>query len=188
MEAFFISLLAVAVGEIGDKTQLLAVMLAARFRKPVPIILGILVATLANHALAGVLGAWIREVVPPQYLRAIVAVSFFAVALWALKPDTIDSGPVDAGHLGVFAVTLVSFFIAEIGDKTQIATVVLAARFDSLIAVIAGTTAGMLVADVPAVLLGHTAAERIPFKWMRYTAAALFAALGIVAWFAPGPS
>lgn len=188
MEAFFVSLLAVAVGEIGDKTQLLSVMLAARYRKPIPIILGILVATLANHALAGLLGVWIREIIPPQYLRAIVATSFFVVALWALKPDTIDSEPVDAGRFGVFMVTMTSFFLAEIGDKTQIATIVLAARFDNLIAVIAGTTAGMLAADVPAVLIGHTAARRIPFKWMRHAAAALFAALGIVAWFAPRAS
>ena len=117
MEAFFVSLVVVAVGEIGDKTQLLALMLAARFRKPMPIILGILVATLANHALAGVVGVWVRQVVPPEYLRWLLVASFFAVALWALKPDTVGAKPVTTGHLGVFAIPVVSFFIAEIGDK-----------------------------------------------------------------------
>jgi putative Ca2+/H+ antiporter (TMEM165/GDT1 family) len=185
MEAFLVSLVVVAVGEIGDKTQLLALMLAARFRKPVPIILGIVIATLANHALAGLLGAWVRQVVPPTYLRGLLVASFFAVALWALKPDTIESEPAPATRLGVFAVTVFTFFIAEIGDKTQIATVVLAARFDNLIAVVAGTTAGMLVADVPAVLVGNAAATRIPLRLVRYVAAGLFALLGVIAWFSP---
>ncbi len=185
MEAFFVSLVVVAVGEIGDKTQLLALMLAARFRKPLPIILGILVATLVNHALAGILGAWVRQVVPPEYLRWLLVASFFAVALWALKPDTIDEAQAPTSRFGVFAVTAFTFFIAEIGDKTQIATVVLAARFDSLIAVVAGTTVGMLIADVPVVLIGNKAAARIPLHLVRYVAAGLFALLGIVAWFAP---
>ena len=174
------------LGEIGDKTQLLALMLAARFRKPVPIICGILVATLVNHALAGLVGAWVREVVlPPEYLRWLLVASFFAVALWALKPDAIDAESASPSRYGAFAVTVVAFFIAETGDKTQIATVVLAARFDNLVAVVAGTTLGMLVADVPAVLIGNAAAHRLPLRLVRYVAAALFAVLGVVAWFAP---
>ncbi|MEO8741384.1 MAG: TMEM165/GDT1 family protein [Casimicrobiaceae bacterium] len=188
MEAFFVSLFVVAVGEIGDKTQLLALLLAARFRKPLPIILGILVATLVNHALAGMVGAWVRQALPPDYLRWLLAASFFAVALWALKPDKLETAAVPASRFGVFAVTTMTFFIAEIGDKTQIATVVLAARFDNLIAVVAGTTAGMLIADVPVVFLGNAAATRIPFKLVRYVAAGLFALLGIVALFAPAMS
>jgi putative Ca2+/H+ antiporter (TMEM165/GDT1 family) len=188
MEAFFVSLAVVAVGEIGDKTQLLALMLAARFRRPVPIILGILVATIVNHALAGIVGAWVREVVPAQYLRWLLVASFFAVALWALKPDTADAESATRSRYGAFAVTVVTFFIAEIGDKTQIATVLLAARFDNLVAVVAGTTLGMLIADVPAVLIGNAAAHRLPLRLMRMVAAALFAALGVVAWFAPAVS
>jgi Ca2+/H+ antiporter, TMEM165/GDT1 family len=185
METFLVSIMVVAVGEIGDKTQLLALMLAARLRKPVPIILGILVATLFNHTLAGLVGAWVREVVPAQTLRWLVVASFFAVALWALKPDRIDAEPVPAGRLGAFALTVVTFFLAEIGDKTQIATVVLAAHFGNLLAVVAGTTVGMLLADIPVVLLGNAAAARLPFRLIRYVAAGLFALLGVVAWFAP---
>ena len=185
MEALLVSTGVVALAEIGDKTQLLAFILAARFKKPLPIILGILVATLVNHALAGIVGAWVRQVVPPEYLRWLLVASFFAVALWALKPDTIDASDAPTSRFGVFAVTAFSFFIAEIGDKTQIATVVLAARFDNLIAVVAGTTMGMLIADVPVVLIGNKAAARIPLRLVRYVAAGLFALLGIVAWFAP---
>ena len=185
MEAFVVSLVVVAVGEIGDKTQLLALLLAARFRKPLPIILGILVATLVNHALAGIVGAWVRQVVPPEYLRWMLVASFFAVALWALRPDKLEAAAAPASRFGVFAVTALTFFIAEIGDKTQIATVVLAARFDNLIAVVAGTTVGMLIADVPVVFVGNAAATRIPFKLVRYVSAGLFAVLGVVAWFAP---
>jgi putative Ca2+/H+ antiporter (TMEM165/GDT1 family) len=185
MEAFLVSLVVVAVSEIGDKTQLLALMLAARFRRPLPIICGILVATLVNHALAGLIGAWVREVVPAEYLRWLLVASFFAVALWALKPDKIDAEPAPPGKYGAFAITVVTFFIAETGDKTQIATVVLAAQFGNLIAVVAGTTIGMLVADVPAVLIGNAAAHRLPMRLMRYVAAGLFAVLGIVAWFVP---
>jgi putative Ca2+/H+ antiporter (TMEM165/GDT1 family) len=188
VEAFLISAGIVALGEIGDKTQLLALMLAARFRKPAPIIAGILVATLANHALAGYLGNLVRSWLPPDVLRWVVAVSFFAVAAWALKPDTIDTQtPPPASRWGVFGVTLVAFFLAEIGDKTQVATMVLAARFDSLAAVVLGTTCGMLLADVPVVLIGKAAAARIPFKAVRVVAALLFAALGAFALFAPPP-
>src|SRR5262249_14735062 len=154
--------------EIGDKTQLLALMLAARFRKPLPIIAGIAVSTLANHALAGWIGNLVRSALTPNVLRWVVALSFFAVALWALKPDALDdSERPPVSHWGVFGVTVVAFFLAEIGDKTQVATMVLAARFDSLLAVILGTTLGMLIADVPVVLIGKTAAGRIPFKAVR---------------------
>jgi Ca2+/H+ antiporter, TMEM165/GDT1 family len=185
MEAFLVSLVVVAIGEIGDKTQLLALVLAARFRQPVPIICGILVATLVNHALAGLLGAWVRAAVPPDTLRLLLVASFFAVALWALKPDKLETEPAPTGKYGAFAVTVVAFFIAETGDKTQIATVVLAAQFDNLVAVVAGTTLGMLIADVPAVIVGSAAAHRLPLRLVRYVAAGLFAVLGIVAWFAP---
>jgi Ca2+/H+ antiporter, TMEM165/GDT1 family len=185
VEAFLVSLVVVALGEIGDKTQLLALMLAARFRQPLLIVLGILVATLANHTLAGIFGAWVRHTLPPEVLRWLLAASFFAVALWALRPDKVEAEPVTTHRVGVFVTTVITFCIAEIGDKTQIATVVLAAQFDNLAAVIAGTTAGMLLADVPAVVLGNAAATRIPFKLVRYVAAGLFALLGIIACFAP---
>lgn len=179
MEALLVSLAVVAIGEIGDKTQLLAFILAARFRKPGPIILGILAATLANHGLAGMLGAWIRSTITPDMLRWGLGGAFIAVGLWALKPDDMDDDePAAIGHYGVFLVTLASFFLAEMGDKTQVATVMLAARFDSLPAVVAGTTLGMLLADVPAVFFGKSASNRIPFHWVRYTAAALFGLIG----------
>lgn len=187
MEAFLISALAVAIGEFGDKTQLLAMMLAARLKQPAPIILGIVVATLANHTLAGLAGAWVRAHVPGAYLRWLLAASFFAVALWALRPDKESENARPAsGRFGAFAVTVFSFFLAEIGDKTQIATVVLAARFESLAAVVAGTTLGMLAADVPAVLLGHAVSRRVPFHVLRWFAAALFALLGVAVILAPG--
>jgi Ca2+/H+ antiporter, TMEM165/GDT1 family len=182
MEAFLVSIVVVAVGEIGDKTQLLALLLAARFRRPLPIVLGILVATLANHTLAGVIGAWLRQVVPAGWLRWLIAGSFLAVALWALKPDRVDDRRDGEGRLlSVFAVTVVSFFLAEIGDKTQIATVVLAAQFDNLFAVVAGTTLGMLLADAPVVWLGGAAAAKIPLRTVRLIAAALFVALALAA-------
>jgi Ca2+/H+ antiporter, TMEM165/GDT1 family len=181
MEAFLVSTVVVALGEIGDKTQLLALMLAARLRKPVPIILGIAVATLFNHTLAGLAGAWVRGIVPAMYLRWLLALSFLIVALWALKPDKIgDDAPVSYSHLGAFTVTVVAFFLAEIGDKTQIATVMLAARFNDLVAVVAGTTLGMLIADVPVVLIGKLAANKIPFKAVRIVAAGLFALLAVL--------
>jgi putative Ca2+/H+ antiporter (TMEM165/GDT1 family) len=182
MEAFLVSTGVVALGEIGDKTQLLALMLAARFRRPLPIVAGILVATLANHALAGWLGNLARAALPPDVLRWAVALSFFAVAAWALKPDSLDdAAPPPASRWGVFGVTVVAFFLAEIGDKTQVATIVLAARFDALLAVILGTTLGMLIANVPVVLVGKAAAERIPFRAVRVVAALIFAALGVYA-------
>jgi putative Ca2+/H+ antiporter (TMEM165/GDT1 family) len=183
MEAFLVSAVVVAVGEIGDKTQLLALLLASRFRAPIPIMLGILGATLANHFLAGLVGVGLSRYLGPDALRWLVGISFLALAGWALVPDKaeIEAAPRARGRLGVFGITLVCFFLAEIGDKTQLATVALAAQFDRLIAVVAGTTLGMLVADVPAVLLGNFAADRIPFKLVRLIAAGLFAALGLLA-------
>jgi putative Ca2+/H+ antiporter (TMEM165/GDT1 family) len=182
MEAFLVSAGIVAIGEIGDKTQLLALMLAARFGRPLPIIAGIVVATLANHALAGVLGNLLRASLPPETLRWVVALSFFAVAVWALKPDTLDDdATAPASRWGVFGVTAIAFFLAEIGDKTQVATMVLAARFDALVSVVLGTTCGMLIADVPVVLIGKAAATRIPFRAVRIVAALLFAAMGLYA-------
>jgi Ca2+/H+ antiporter, TMEM165/GDT1 family len=186
LNAFLVSAGVVALGEIGDKTQLLALLLAARFGKPLPIIAGILAATLVNHALAGMLGSIVRSAVPQDALRWMVAISFFAVALWALKPDTLtDDEPATISRWGIFGVTTVAFFLAGIGDKTQVATMVLAAQFDSLVAVVLGTTVGMLVADVPVVLIGKSASARIPFKAVRVAAAVLFAALGVYALFAP---
>jgi putative Ca2+/H+ antiporter (TMEM165/GDT1 family) len=179
LTAFLVCVAAVAVGEIGDKTQLLALMLAARYRQPWPIIAGILCATLANHARAGLFGSWIRHAIDPEILRYAIAIAFFLVAAWALKPDTLDERDATASRLGVFAVTTTAFFLAEMGDKTQIATAVLAARYDSLVAVIAGTTVGMLLADVPVVLAGRLAADRIPFGALRKVAAVIFAAMGI---------
>jgi putative Ca2+/H+ antiporter (TMEM165/GDT1 family) len=186
MEALFVSLFVVAVGEMGDKTQLLALVLAARFQRPLLILLGIFVATLANHTLAGVVGAWVREALPATSLRWLVAASFLAVSLWTLMPQR--AGERDAklpSRLGVFTLTTIAFFFAEIGDKTQIATVVLAARFDNLGAVIVGSTLGMLAADVPVVLLGQAGASRLPLAALRIAAAALLALLALltlVAW------
>jgi Ca2+/H+ antiporter, TMEM165/GDT1 family len=180
LDALLVSTLVVAAGEIGDKTQLLALLLAARFRRPIPIIAGILVATLFNHTLAGLLGGWVRSAVDPGMLQWIVGISFLAISAWALIPDKMeDEVSRPRGRYGVFAVTLAMFFVAEIGDKTQLATVALAARFDNLFAVVAGTTAGMLLADAPAVFLAGKASVKIPFKPIRYIAAALFAAMGI---------
>ena len=178
MEAFLVSAGIVAVAEIGDKTQLLAFVLAARFKRPLPIVLGILVATLLNHALAGALGSWLRTLIGPEALRWVLASSFFAMAAWALRPDRRDEKAEIAGRYGVFAITLTTFFLAEIGDKTQIATIALAARYEALAAVVLGTTAGMLLANVPVVLLARPASAKIPFPLIRYFAAALFVATG----------
>ncbi|HEX9182273.1 MAG TPA: TMEM165/GDT1 family protein [Burkholderiales bacterium] len=178
MEAFLVSTGIVAIAEIGDKTQLLALVLAARYRRPLPIILGILVATLLNHGLAGALGAWIRAALDPQVLRWILALSFFAMAAWALRADEPGEEARFGERYGVFVVTLIAFFLVEIGDKTQIATVALAARFDALVSVVLGTTLGMLLANVPVVLLARQAAARIPFRFIRALAALLFAATG----------
>jgi putative Ca2+/H+ antiporter (TMEM165/GDT1 family) len=180
-EAFFVSVGVVALGEIGDKTQLLALLLAARFRKPLPIILGILVATLANHAGASALGSWITRVLDPQWLRWLLGASFLAVAAWMLIPDTVENVTGDGpGRFGVFGITVVAFFLAEMGDKTQIATVMLAAKYHSLWVVTAGTTLGMMIANVPAVLLGERVTRWLPVKWVHRIAAAVFAVLGVL--------
>jgi putative Ca2+/H+ antiporter (TMEM165/GDT1 family) len=183
MEALLVSIAAVTLAEIGDKTQLLALMLAVRYRRPWPIVAGILVATLFNHTLAAALGSWLRSVLSPGVLKWIVALAFFAVAIWTLLPDRLDEDDVKpaTSALGVFGVTTVAFFLAEMGDKTQIATALLGARFDSLTGVVAGTTLGMLIADVPAVFAGHLAADRIPMKLVRGAAAAVFTGLAIAA-------
>jgi len=181
MEAFLVATGVVALAEIGDKTQLLALVLAAKYRKPVPIILGILVATLVNHALAGAAGAWISAWVGPDAMRWILGLSFIAMAAWTLVPDKYDDDQEQAAapRFGVFGTTLVAFFLLEMGDKTQIATVALAARYDSLVGVVAGTTLGMMLANVPAVLLGEVAAKKLPMHIVHRIAAAIFLVLGV---------
>lgn len=179
MDAFLISTGVVALAEVGDKTQLLAFLLAAKFRKPVPIILGILVATLANHALAGGLGAWITTLLAPEVLRWVLGLSFLGMAVWILIPDSIDEEDARLVHMGVFGTTLVAFFLAEMGDKTQIATVALAAQYGDFLWVVAGTTLGMLIANAPAVYLGERAAHRMPVRLVHGIAAVIFAALGV---------
>ena len=182
MEAFFISLSAVAVAEIGDKTQLLALVLAARFRKPLPIVAGIFVATIVNHALAAELGILIAGWLTPQILNWVLGVSFLAAGVWMLIPDKADDLPEGAGsRFGPFVTTAIAFFLAEMGDKTQLATIGLAARFHDLLSVAAGTTIGMMIANVPAVLLGDVAAKALPMQLVRGAAAAIFIALGSVA-------
>jgi Ca2+/H+ antiporter, TMEM165/GDT1 family len=178
LEAFLVSLSTVAIAEMGDRTQLLALMLAARYRKPWPILAGVLCATLANHLLAGLLGVRLGRFLTPAILDGVVGLSMVVMALWALKPDapTTESGRRPSS--GAFAATLIAFFVAEIGDKTQIATVALAAGYASLGEVVAGTTAGILIANVPAVFLGKAFAERLPLKLLHYGASALFLLLG----------
>ena len=178
-----VSTLAVAIAEIGDKTQLLALLLAARFRRPWPIIAGIFVATVLNHALAGWLGALVASHLSPEVLRWIVAVSFLSIGVWTLIPDRIDDDTERLPARGAFIATTIAFFLAEIGDKTQIATVVLAAKSTVLWPVVLGTTLGMLLANVPVVLLGSRFAAKLPLKAARMAAAALFIALALwVAW------
>jgi len=180
MESLFVSTGVVALAEIGDKTQLLAFILAARFKKPVPIIAGILLATLVNHGLAGALGAWITATISPDVLRWILGVSFIAMAAWTLIPDKIEDEETQvAQKLGVFGATLVTFFLAEMGDKTQIATVAMAAHYPDPMLVVAGTTLGMLIADVPAVFVGDKLAGKIPMKLVHSIAAGMFAVLGV---------
>jgi len=182
LEAFLVSTGVVALGEMGDKTQLLAMLLAARFRKPVPIVLGILVATLANHALAGAVGQWVAEAIGPQWLRWIIGGSFLAMAVWMLIPDKIDEDETGTKglRLGVFGTTVVAFFLAEMGDKTQIATVALAARYDAFVAVVAGTTLGMMLANVPAVYLGDRIAKKVSMTLVHGVSALIFAVLGVL--------
>jgi Ca2+/H+ antiporter, TMEM165/GDT1 family len=178
LEAFLISAGLVAVAEIGDKTQLLAILLAARFRKPVPIILGILAATLLNHAAAATLGFVVAGFLRGPVFQALVGAGFIAMALWALVPDKEDDGAADRAAGGVFLTTLVAFFLVEIGDKTQIATTLLAARFHDIAVVAAGTTLGMMAANVPAVLLGEMATKIVPLRYVRIAAAFVFAGIG----------
>jgi Ca2+/H+ antiporter, TMEM165/GDT1 family len=181
MEALYISTGVVALAEMGDKTQLLAFILAARFKKPVPIILGILCATLVNHGLAGALGAWITTVVSPDAMRWVLGLSFIAMAIWTLIPDKIEEEETQiAQKLGVFGATLVTFFLAEMGDKTQIATVALAAHYGAPLLVVIGTTLGMLIADVPAVFVGNKFADKIPMKLVHTIAAGIFAIMGLL--------
>jgi putative Ca2+/H+ antiporter (TMEM165/GDT1 family) len=179
MEAFFVSGGIVALAEIGDKTQLLAFLLAAKFRKPLPIVLAIFVATIANHAFAAAIGTWITALMGPNMLRWVLGISFLMMAAWTLVPDKLDEGDTKLAKYGVFMTTLIAFFLAEMGDKTQVATVALAARYDSLIAVVAGTTFGMMLANVPAVYLGEKIANRVSLKLVHGIAAAVFALLGV---------
>lgn len=178
MEAFLTSTLLVALAEIGDKTQLLSFVLAAKLRRPYPILAGIFVATLLNHALAASVGTWLASLISPQSLNWIVGLSFIGFGLWALKPDTFDENP-RIFSAGVFITTLVAFFVAEMGDKTQFATVALAARYDALTAVVLGTTLGMMLANAPAVWIGEALADRINMKWVRWFAAASFLLMGV---------
>ncbi|TCT25234.1 TMEM165/GDT1 family protein [Thermomonas haemolytica] len=180
MESLFVPAAVVALAEIGDKTQLLAFLLAARFKKPLPIVLGILAATLVNHGLAGALGAWITSALDPAVLRWVLGLSFLGMAAWTLVPDKIEDEETRiAQRFGVFGATLVTFFLAEMGDKTQVATVAMAAHYASPLGVVIGTTAGMLVADVPAVFLGDKLAHRIPMRLVHAVAAVIFALLGL---------
>ena len=180
MEALFVSTTAVAIAEIGDKTQLLSLLLAARYRRFWPLAWGILVATLLNHALAAWLGALVAQWLSPQVLKWAVASSFFAVALWTLKPDKLDEDDAPAPRFGPFLATTLAFFLAEIGDKTQVATVVLAAKYSPLWQVVAGTTVGMLLANLPVVALGARFAHRLPLRAARFGAAILFTILAVL--------
>jgi putative Ca2+/H+ antiporter (TMEM165/GDT1 family) len=182
MEAFLTSTVLVALAEIGDKTQLLSFVLAARLRKPGAIIAGIFVATLANHALAGSVGVWLATLIPPQVLPWATGLLFVGFGLWTLHPDSLDDDP-KLHRAGAFVTTTIAFFIAEMGDKTQLATVALAARFDMLAAVVIGTTLGMLIANIPAVLVGEALAQKLPMKAIRIVAAGVFIATGIVTMF-----
>ena len=181
LESFLVSTGIVALAEIGDKTQLLSFLLAAKFRKPWPIVLGILVATLANHAFAGAIGNWLTTVLSPGMLRWVLGLGFIAMAAWMLVPDKLDDD--DAclpGTTGVFTATLIAFFLAEMGDKTQVATIALAAQYQAFVPVVLGTTLGMMIANVPAVLLGDRIADRMPVRLVHRIAAAVFAVLGVM--------
>ncbi|HWR95422.1 MAG TPA: TMEM165/GDT1 family protein [Arenimonas sp.] len=189
MESLFVSTGVVALAEIGDKTQLLAFLLATRFKKPLPIIAGILVATILNHSLAGALGAWITATLSPEVLRWILGLSFIGMAVWTLIPDKIEEEEMQvARKFGVFGATLITFFLAEMGDKTQIATVAMAAHYPSPVLVVIGTTLGMMIADVPAVFIGDRFAAKIPMKLVHGIAAALFAAMGVATLLGVGAS
>ena len=181
MQAFLVSTGVVALGEMGDKTQLLAMLLAVKFRRPLPIVLGILVATLLNHASAGLVGAWVAKALGPDLVRWVVGISFIAMAAWMLVPDKIeDDDARRPQRFGVFGTTLIAFFLAEMGDKTQIATVALAARYTDLFSVVTGTTLGMMLANVPAVFAGEAVARRVPMKLVHAVAAGIFVVLGVL--------
>ena len=181
MEPFLVSTGIVALAEIGDKTQLLAFVLAAKYRKALPICMGILVATALNHSLAGALGTWVTTWIGPERMRWVLGVSFLAMAAWTLVPDKLDdAGAASVSRWGVFGTTLVAFFLAEMGDKTQVATVALAARYGAFVQVVAGTTLGMMIANVPAVLLGDRVAQRMPVRLIHAICAAIFAVLGVI--------
>lgn len=188
MEAFLISTGIVALAEIGDKTQLLAFLLAARFRRPLPIVLGIFVATIVNHAFAAAVGAWVSATLGPQVLRWVLGLGFIAMAAWMLVPDEVDEDDAKLARYGVFMTTLIAFFLAEMGDKTQVATVALAARFGSMAPVVAGTTLGMMLANVPAVYFGGRIANKVPLKLVHGVAAAIFAVLGVLTLLGAGAS
>jgi len=186
VEALLVSISVVALVEMGDKTQLLSFVLAAKFKNKVSIVLGILFATLLNHFLAGSVGAWVASLLSPETMKWIVAASFFGFGVWALKPDKLEENKAFRGA-GVFVTTLIAFFLVEMGDKSQLATVALATRYDPLVAVVVGTTLGMMVANVPAVWMGEVLAHRVNMKVMRWIAAALFILLGALTIFAGGP-
>ena len=179
MEAFLISTGIVGLAEIGDKTQLLAFLLAAKFRKPLPIVLAIFVATIANHAFAAAVGAWITSMLGPDVLRWVLGVSFLAMAAWTLIPDKLDEDETKLAKYGVFLTTLIAFFMAEMGDKTQVATVALAVRYHDIYSVVLGTTFGMMLANVPAVYLGDRIANRVSLRLVHGIAALVFAVLGV---------
>lgn len=179
MEAFLTSTAIVALAEIGDKTQLLAIVLATRFRRPMPIVFGILIATLANHFLAALVGEQAAAILDGRWFRYLIAASFILMAGWTLIPDTFEEDTVKPARFGAFLTTVVAFFLVEMGDKTQLATIALGARFQSVLPVTAGTTLGMMVANVPAVFLGHELIKRVPLKTVRIIAALLFLAIGV---------
>lgn len=179
MDAFLVSTGIVALAEIGDKTQLLAFLLAARFRRPLPIVLGIFVATVANHAFAAAVGALVSQLLGAGVMRWVLGLSFLAMAAWVLIPDEIDAEETQLARYGVFLTTLIAFFVAEMGDKTQVATVALAARYESMAAIVAGTTFGMMLANVPAVYFGERIANRVPLKLVHGIAALIFAVIGV---------
>lgn len=186
VEAFLISTGVVALGEMGDKTQLLAILLAAKFRRPWPIIAGIFIATLVNHGLAGLVGGGIASLLGPDLLRWVIGVSFLGMAVWMLIPDEIDDTEANKYRFGVFWTTVIAFFLAEMGDKTQIATVALAARYPELLAVVLGTTLGMMLANVPAVFVGDAISKKIPMKLVHGVAGGIFGILGLLTLFNVG--
>ena len=179
MHAFLVAIITIAIAEIGDRTQLLSLALAAHYRRPWAIIAGILVATIANHAVAGFFGAWLGDLLTPRILDGVVGVSMVAMAAWVLKTDSFDGDP-EVRRGGAFTATMLSFFVMEIGDKTQIATMALAAAYHNLVAVVAGTTAGMMIANVPAVFLGDALSGKLPIRAMNYVAAIIFGVLGVI--------